>query len=191
MRALPLGPRSDPRPGVSATAAPDRSQGSPVVMLVLSALLVALALRVIGAPLTPAGAVQPYAPRGIAASPVPASDWFALAVRASGFRPNTTVLVDVGGVGQQAMVADAAGVVDVRIELPDRVEVQVRGVALEGGGLELRQEVALVRRDDSSRTLLLAVLAAGALVAAVMSPQLRRRSSSPDAQPRPDGIAPR
>jgi hypothetical protein len=191
MRALPLSLRSDHSSGVSQTVAPTRPQGSPVVMLVVSALLVALALRVIGAPLSPAGAVQPYAPRGIAASPVPASDWFALAVRASGFRPNTTVLVDVDGVGQRSMVADAAGVVDVRIELPDRVGVQVRGVALEGGGLELRQEVALVRRDDSTRTLLLAVLAAGALVAAVISPRLRRRSSSPDATPHPDGIPPR
>jgi len=191
MRALPLGPRSDPGPDVPVTAAPAQHPGSPVVMLVVSALLVALALRVIGTPLAPAGAVQPYAPRGIAASPVPASDWFALAVRASGFRPNTTVLVDVDGVGQRSMVADAAGVVDVRIELPDRVGVQVRGVALEGGGLELRQEVALVRRDDSTRTLLLAVLAAGALVAAVISPRFRRRSGSPDAQPDPDEIAPR
>jgi hypothetical protein len=181
MRALPQltgpGPTSEPASGT----------GSSLAVLSVSALLVLLVLRSVGLPAAPAAAVQPYAPRGIAAASVPTADWFALAVRASGFRPNTTVLVDVDGVGQRVLVADAAGVVDVRVELPDRIGVEVRGVALEGGGLELRQEVLLVRRDGATRTLLLAVLAAMALVAAVLAPRVLRRPA--DGAPLPAGSA--
>jgi hypothetical protein len=182
MRALP--PLTVPGP----TSEADSGTGSPLAVLAVSALLVLVVLRSIGLPAAPAAAVQPYAPRGIAAASVPSADWFALAVRASGFRPNTTVLVDVEGVGQRALVADAAGVVDVRVELPDRIGVEVRGVALEGGGLELRQEVALVRRDGTTRTLLLAMLAAMALVAAVLAPRVLRRPTDDVTPPVDQGI---
>jgi hypothetical protein len=144
--------------------------GRGLSVLVVTTLLVLTAFRLVGGPGIPAAqAVQPYAPRGIGAEPIASGDWFALAVRASGFRPNSTVIVDVAGLTQQSMLADAAGVVDVRVELPDRIGVQVRGIALEGGGLELRQDVALVRPAGTTRStqlLLLAVLlvAAGAVL---------------------------
>ena len=143
--------------------------GRGLSVLVVTTLLVLTAFRLVGGPAIPAEAVQPYAPRGIGAEPIASGDWFALAVRASGFRPNSTVIVDVAGLTQQSMLADAAGVVDVRVELPDRIGVQVRGIALEGGGLELRQDVTLVRPAGTTRStqlLLLAVLlvAAGAVL---------------------------
>ena len=145
--------------------------------LLLSSLVVLAALRLVVASPPSAEAVQPYAPRGIVAQPVPSADWFALTVRASGFRPNSTALVEVDGLGQRSMVVDAAGVVDLRVELPDRVAVEVRGIALEGGGLQLRQEVPLVRPDDRVRNALLFVLSGGLVSAAVMAPRIRDRFS--------------
>jgi len=138
-------------------------------------VLVVLALRFAGGAMAPAEAVQPYAPRGLAVTQVAASDWFALSVRASGFRPNSTVLVDIDGVGQRSMAVDAAGVVDLRVELPDTVGVQVRGIALEGGGLDLRQEVGLVRPDRSVRDLLLGALGLSVVAGVVLGPGLRAR----------------
>jgi hypothetical protein len=149
------------------------STGAELSVAVAAALLVVVALRLAGVTASPAEAVQPYAPRSIAATPVPSADWFALTVRASGFRPNSTVLVDVDGVGERSMVVDAAGVVDLRVELPDRVGVRVRGIALEGGGLDLRQEVTLVRPDSSVRDIGLVLVALLALALAVAGPRLR------------------
>jgi hypothetical protein len=150
-------------------------RGPAVGALLLSSLVVLAALRlVVGAPPS-AEAVQPYAPRGIVAQPVPSADWFALTVRASGFRPNSTALVDVEGLGQRSMVVDAAGVVDLRVELPDRVAVEVRGIGLEGGGLQLRQEVPLVRPDDRARNAILFVLSGALVSAAVLAPRIRER----------------
>jgi hypothetical protein len=146
---------------------------------VVATLLTLTALRVVGGAGIPAAeAVQPYAPRGIVAEPIASGDWFALAVRASGFRPNSTVIVDVAGLTQQTMLADAAGVVDVRVELPDRIGVQVRGIALEGGGLELSQNVMLVRPTVATRStwlLLLAVLLAVAGAVLVPPSVIRAR----------------
>jgi len=142
---------------------------------VVAMLLVVATLRMVGGSAAPAQAVQPYAPRSIAATPVPAADWFALAVRASGFRPNSTVLVDVDGIGQRSMVADAAGVIDLRVELPTTVSVQVRGIALEGGGLDLRQEVALVRPTSTTRDVGLVLLGLLVVGLVVSGPRLRER----------------
>lgn len=149
--------------------------GTAVGALVLSAVVVLAAFRLLVAAPPAAEAVQPYAPRSIVAQPVPSADWFALTVRASGFRPNSTALVEVEGLGQQSMVVDAAGVVDLRVELPDRVAVEVRGIGLEGGGLQLRQEVALVRPDDRARNAILFVLSGTLVAAAVLAPHLRDR----------------
>ncbi len=155
------------------SAARPAGTGAGLSVVAVATLLVVAALRLVGVATPPAEAVQPYAPRSIAATPVPNADWFALAVRASGFRPNSTVLVDVDGVGQRSMVVDAAGVVDLRVELPDRVSVQVRGVALEGGGLDLRQEVALVRPASTTRDVGLVLLGLLALALAVAGPRIR------------------
>lgn len=148
-------------------------------------LLVVAALRFVGGAGAPAEAVQPYAPRGLAVTQVVAGDWFALSVRASGFRPNSTVLVEVGGVDQRSVAVDAAGVIDLRIELPDRVGVNVRGVALEGGGLELREEVGLARQEASIRDLGLIAMVLLVIVGLVAGPHLRARFGR--ARPAGDG----
>jgi hypothetical protein len=144
---------------------------------VVALLLVVASLRFVGGATTPAEAVQPYAPRGLAVTQVAAGDWFALSLRASGFRPNSTVLVAVGGVDQRSLAVDAAGVIDLEIELPDTVGVQVRGVALEGGGLELREEFGLARQDTTLRDLALGLMAMALLVilGVVAGPRLRAR----------------
>lgn len=166
--------------------------GARLSVAVVVTLLVVTALRYVGGAVVPAQAVQPYAPRGLAVTQVASSDWFALSMRASGFRPNSTVLVDVDGTDQRSMAVDAAGVVDLRVDLPDRIGVQIRGVALEGGSLDLRQEVELARPGSGVRDLVL--VAAGLLLAvgAVVGPRIRTRSrgaaptgSGPVALPEP------
>lgn len=116
-------------------------------LLAPSVVLVLLGLAALGPGVRGPGAVavEVYAPRGIEAATVPSGDWLALEVRAAGFRPNSVVLLDVGGAEQGTVMADAAGVVEARVPLPDRVGVRVRGVAVDGGGLDLGQEVRLVR----------------------------------------------
>jgi len=164
--------------GAGRSVAAEDDWGGVLSVLVVVALLV-VGLRVVGGIASPAAeAVQPYAPRGIAAQPVASADWFALTVRASGFRPNSTVLVEVDGLGQRSMVADAAGVVDTRVELPDRIGVAVRGIAREGGTLELREDVGLVRPSATVRDGLVLVLAAGAIGAIVLAPRIRARLGS-------------
>ncbi len=169
-RAAPAGAISTPGTDVLATG-----RAPAVGALLLSALVVLAAFQLLVASPPAAEAVQPYAPRGIVAQPVPSADWFALTVRASGFRPNSTALVEVEGLGQQSMIVDAAGVVDIRVELPDRVAVEVRGIGLEGGGLQLRQEVPLVRPDDRVRNVLVFVLSGALVSAAVLAPRIRER----------------
>lgn len=171
MRSRPLrtGPTDSPgRYGAGAATG---------LSAVVALLLVVASLRFVGGATAPAEAVQPYAPRGLAVTQVAAGDWFALSLRASGFRPNSTVLVDVGGVDQRSLAVDAAGVIDLRIELPDTVGVQVRGIALEGGGLELREELGLARQDTTLRDLGLGLIAMVLLVivGVVAGPRLRAR----------------
>jgi hypothetical protein len=169
---------SRPR-GTGPTDSPGRYRAGAATGLsaLVALLLVVASLRFVGGVTTPAGAVQPYAPRGITVTQVAAGDWFALSVRASGFRPNSTVLVAVGGVDERSLAVDAAGVIDLRIELPDTVGVQVRGVALEGGGLELSEEVGLARQDATLRDLALGLMVMVLLVAVgvVAGPRLRGR----------------
>lgn len=170
------GPRPDPvGPGMSAVPTIEgprgwRSLRAPLVALVV---LVLLLLR-LGLP-QPVVAVQPYAPRGLQVTSVPTAGWVALAVRASGFRPNTAVLVDVSGTPTRTVLADAAGVIDLRVPLPERAAVEVRGVASEGGGLELAQEVTLQRPGDRTRDVLLVL--AGAVGAGLVGLLLRGRAT--------------
>lgn len=168
-------PRAGGAIGERSARVPDQGRSPALGALLLSSLVVLAALRLVVAAPPTAEAVQPYAPRGIVAQPVPSADWFALTVRASGFRPNSTALVEVEGLGQRSMVVDAAGVVDLRVELPDRVAVEVRGIGLEGGGLQLRQEVPLVRPDDRARNTVLFVLSGALVSAAVLAPRIRER----------------
>lgn len=156
---------------------------------VAALLLVVVSLRFVGGATAPAEAVQPYAPRGLAVTQVAAGDWFALSLRASGFRPNSTVLVAVGGVDERSLAVDAAGVIDLRIELPDTVGVQVRGVALEGGGLELREEIGLARQDTTLRDLGLVAMGLLVIVGVVAGPRLRARFGS--VRPVGDGMVER
>jgi len=183
MERRPQTDSSEGRRRLLADAAENDGWGWGLSILVVTTLLVLTALRIgAGAGIPTAEAVQPYAPRGISAAPVASGDWFALAVRASGFRPNSTVIVDVAGLTQQSMLVDAAGVVDVRVELPDRIGVEVRGIALEGGGLELRQDVTLTRPAGATRStqlLLLAVLLVFAVVVAVPRDVIRARLGFP------------
>lgn len=143
--------------------------------MLLATIFVLAVLRLTASQLDPADAAQPYAPRGISAATVPSGDWFAVAVRASGFRPNTAVLVGVDGLEQRTIVADAAGVVDLSVPLPTRIGVEVRGAALEGGELAFRQDVPLVGTDTTRRSLVVALLVvlSGAL-GAVLVPRLQR-----------------
>ena len=177
------GPGSD-RVGLGASVAPsaDRTAaratgdargwrsvpGTLAALAVLAVLLLRLGLP------EPVVAVQPYAPRGLQVTSVPSAGWVALAVRASGFRPNTAVLVDVSGTPTRTVLADAAGVVDLRVPLPERAAVEVRGVASEGGGLELAQEVALERPGDRTRDALLVL--AGAVAAGLVAMLARGRA---------------
>ena len=132
-----------------------------------------------------ADAVQPYAPRGVEVVARPEGDWLAVEVRAGGFRPNSVVLLDVDGLEQRTAVADASGVVDVRVPLPDRIEVRLRGVALDGGGIDLADAVVLVRDEATGQVVvLLAALALGLVVLLVGTVRRGRRSggAAPDAE---------
>ncbi len=169
------GPRVDVvGPGRSRPRVPAAVRDRGTLVVVLSALALLVLLLRTGLP-QPVAAVQPYAPRGLQVTSVPAAGWVALAVRASGFRPNTAVLVDVSGTPTRTVLADAAGVVDLQVPLPERAAVEVRGVASEGGGLELAQEVPLERPGDRTRDALLVL--AGAAAAGPLAHLAGRRAA--------------
>lgn len=133
--------------------------------LVVAIAVVALATSIAGSARDVAGAVQPYAPRGVELGTRPEGDWLAIDVRAGGFRPNSVVLLDVAGLEQRTAMADASGVVEVSIPLPDRIDVRLRGIALDGGGIDLEEAVVLVRDGgDRGVVVLLAATALGLLL---------------------------
>lgn len=164
-----------PDDGVLRRASGGRLRRS-AAAFIAAIVVVALATSIAGPERDIAGAVQPYAPRGVELGTRPEGDWLAIDVRAGGFRPNSVVLLDVAGLEQRTAMADASGVVQVSIPLPDRIEVRLRGIALDGGGIDLEEEVALVRdRGDRGVVVLLGATALGLLILLGWSLRVARR----------------
>ena len=163
----------------------------PIPLLLAVLAIVALLIGTSGPAVDVAGAVQPYAPRGVEVGTSAEGDWLAVDVRAGGFRPNSVVLLDVDGLEQRTAMADAAGVVEVRVPLPDRIGVRLRGIALDGGGIDLEDAVVLAR-DEGSRqvVVLLSAFSLGLLLLLGWTSRGVRRSRGPEDGPTMSGTGP-
>ena len=186
-----------PAAGRGAAEPPSRRFGRlrgsvsvPVPVLLVALAVAGLVVGTSGPAVDVAGAVQPYAPRGVEVGTSAEGDWLAVDVRAGGFRPNSVVLLDVDGLEQRTTMADAAGVVEVRVPLPDRIGVRLRGIALDGGGIDLVDAVVLVRDGSVRRVVvLLGAFSLGLLLLLGWTIRRDRGAPEPAAGPRMPGTA--
>ena len=93
----------------------------------------------------PAAAAQPYGPVALTLAVRVDGTRELLRVDVSGLRPNSSVEAVSEGRFTSTAVADAAGVAQVDVALPDAIDVQVRGIAADGAPLVLRESVPFPR----------------------------------------------
>ena len=107
--------------------------------------LVMLALPGLMPELGRAAAQQPYGPVVLDVSVREGEQRDELAVRVTGLRPNSSVEAVSDGGFRVTGIADGAGVVELDIELPTSIDVEVRGIAADGSPLVLLETVTFPR----------------------------------------------